>query len=140
MYHRGISTPEQQKEWLKADWDDMYDWRDLDDMNKMQEACYALAEVIKNNGRVQVLTDCDCDGYTSAAIILNYLFSRLPEWSEHKCSFLLHKSKQHGLSDVMDKIDCDLIIVPDAASNDWQQQMELTVNRGIEVIVLDFYC
>lgn len=57
MYHRGISTPEQQKEWLKADWDDMYDWRDLDDMNKMQEACYALAEVIKNNGRVQLLVD-----------------------------------------------------------------------------------
>ena len=57
MYHRGISTPEQQKEWLKADWDDMYDWRDLDDMDKMQEACYALAEVIKNNGRVQVLVD-----------------------------------------------------------------------------------
>ena len=80
-----------------------------------------------------------CDGYTSGAIILNYLFSRLPEWSEHKCSFLLHKSKQHGLSDVMDKIDCDLIIVPDAASNDWQQQMELTIKRNIQVIILDHH-
>ena len=80
-----------------------------------------------------------CDGYTSGAIILNYLFSRLPEWSEHKCSFLLHKSKQHGLSDVMDKIDCDLLIVPDAASNDWQQQMELTLHRNIQVIILDHH-
>jgi len=80
-----------------------------------------------------------CDGYTSGAIILNYLFSRLPEWSKHKCSFLLHKSKQHGLSDVMDKIDCDLLIVPDAASNDWQQQMELTLHRNIQVIILDHH-
>ena len=64
----------------------------------------------------------------------------MPAWSENYLSYILHDGKQHGLSDVMDKIDCDLLIVPDAASNDWQQQMELTVNRGIEVIVLDFYC
>lgn len=57
MYHRGISTPEQQKKWLKADWGNMYDWLDLDDMDKMQKACYALAEVIGNNGRVQLLVD-----------------------------------------------------------------------------------
>lgn len=57
MYHRGISTPEQQKKWLKADWGDMYDWLDLDDMNKMQKACHTLAEVISNNGRVQLLVD-----------------------------------------------------------------------------------
>lgn len=59
MYHRGISTPEQQKKWLKADWDDMYNWRDLDDMDKMQKACHTLAKVIENNGKVQVLVDCD---------------------------------------------------------------------------------
>lgn len=139
MYHRGISTPEQQKKWLKADWDDMYDWLDLDAMSKMQEACRALAKVINNNGRVQVLTDCDCDGYTSAAIIMNYLYSREPEWSEKYLSYILHDGKQHGLSDVMNKIDCDLIIVPDAASNDWQQQMELTIKRNIQVIILDHH-
>lgn len=57
MYNRGINTPEQQKKWLKADWGDMYDWLDLDDMGKMREACHALAKVINNNGRVQVLVD-----------------------------------------------------------------------------------
>lgn len=57
MYHRGISTPEQQKKWLKANWGDMYDWSDLDDMNKMQKACHTLAKVIENNGKVQVLVD-----------------------------------------------------------------------------------
>jgi single-stranded-DNA-specific exonuclease len=139
MYNRGINTPREQREWLEASWDDMYDWLDLDDMNKMQEACHALAKVINNNGRVQVLTDCDCDGYTSAAIIMNYLYSRKPEWSEKYLSYILHDGKQHGLSDVMDKIDCDLLIVPDAASNDWQQQMELTLHRNIQVIILDHH-
>lgn len=57
MYHRDISTLKQQKKWLKADWGDMYDWLDLDDMNKMQKACHALAKVIGNNGRVQLLVD-----------------------------------------------------------------------------------
>ena len=139
MYNRGISTPQKQKEWLKADWENTYDWLDLDDMDKMQKACYALAEVIGNNGRVQVLTDCDCDGYTSAAIIMNYLYSRVPEWAEKYLSWILHDGKQHGLLDVMDKIDCDLVIVPDAASNDWQQQMELTVKRNTQVIILDHH-
>ena len=70
---------------------------------------------------------------------MNYLYSRKPEWSEKYLSYILHDGKQHGLSDVMDKIDCDLLIVPDAASNDWQQQMELTLHRNIQVIILDHH-
>lgn len=70
---------------------------------------------------------------------MNYLYSRKPEWSEKYLSYILHDGKQHGLSDVMNKIDCDLIIVPDAASNDWQQQMELTIKRNTQVIILDHH-
>lgn len=70
---------------------------------------------------------------------MNYLYSRKPEWSEKYLSYILHDGKQHGLSDVMDKIDCDLIIIPDAASNDRQQQMELTIKRNIQVIILDHH-
>lgn len=139
MYHRGISSPQEQERWLAAGWEDTYDWVDLDDNDKMRQACLELAKTIADNGTVQVLADCDCDGYTSATIILNYLFSREPQWTKEYCSYILHDGKQHGLSDVMDKIDCDLIIVPDAGSNDWEQQMELTTRRNTKVIVLDFY-
>jgi len=139
MYHRGINSPQEQERWLAAGWEDTYDWVDLDDNNKMQQACLELAKTIANNGTVQVLADCDCDGYTSAAIILNYLFSREPEWTKECCSYILHDGKQHGLSDVMDKIDCDLLIVPDAGSNDWEQQMELTTRRNTKIIILDHH-
>lgn len=138
MYNRGISTLKEQKEWFKADYNDLYDWIDLD-ADKMKKACLALAHIIDSNGRVQVLTDADCDGYTSAAIIMNYLYSRVPEWAKQHLSYILHDGKQHGLSDVMDKIDCDLIIVPDAGSNDWKEQMELTTKREIKVIILDHH-
>lgn len=139
MYHRGINSPQEQEKWLAAGWEDTYDWIDLDDSNKMQQACLELAKTIADNGTVQVLVDCDCDGYTSAAIILNYLFSREPEWTKEHCSYILHDGKQHGLSDVMDKIDCDLLIVPDAGSNDWEQQMELTIRRNTKIIILDHH-
>lgn len=139
MYHRGINSPQEQEKWLAAGWEDTYDWIDLDDSDKMQQACLELAKTIADNGTVQVLADCDCDGYTSAAIILNYLFSREPEWTKEHCSYILHDGKQHGLSDVMDKIDCDLLIVPDAGSNDWEQQMELTIHRNTKIIILDHH-
>lgn len=138
LFNRGIKVEDQQT-WLTADWQNTYDWTDLDDDDKMQKACHLLAQVIDNDGRVQVLTDSDCDGYTSAAIIINYLYNRMPEWAEKNLDYILHDGKQHGLSDVMDKIDCDLVIVPDAASNDWQQQIELTVKRNIQVIILDHH-
>lgn len=139
MYHRGINSPQGQEKWLAAGWKDTYDWIDLDDSDKMQQACLELAKTIADNGTVQVLADCDCDGYTSAAIILNYLFSREPEWTKEHCSYILHDGKQHGLSDVMDKIDCDLLIVPDAGSNDWKQQIELTIRRNTKIIILDHH-
>lgn len=139
MYHRGINSSQEQEKWLAAGWEDTYDWIELDDSDKMQQACLELAKTIADNGTVQVLADCDCDGYTSAAIILNYLFSREPEWTQEHCSYILHDGKQHGLSDVMDKIDCDLLIVPDAGSNDWKQQMELTIRRNTKIIILDHH-
>lgn len=139
MYHRGISTPEQQKKWLKADWDDMYNWRDLDDDNKMQKACALLADCIKDNKKVQIIVDADSDGWNATAILMNYLYSRYPEWTKQYCSYIFHQNKAHGLKDIMDKIDCDLLISPDGGSNDWFEQNELVLHRNTQVIVLDHH-
>lgn len=58
----------------------------------------------------------DCDGFTSAAIISNYLYTLYPDWTHEHLKHILHGGKEHGLSDVMDKIpnDTNLVIVPDA--------------------------
>lgn len=139
MYHRGISTPEKQKEWLRADWNDMYDWTDLNDDNKMQKACSLLAECIKNDKTVQIVVDADSDGWHATAILINYLYSRFPAWTSEYCSYIFHQGKAHGLSDIMDQINCDLLISPDGGTNDWTEQMELTLHRNTQVIILDHH-
>ena len=139
MYHRGISTPEKQKQWLKADWGDMYNWQDLDDSNKMQRACNLLADCIDKNKTVQIVVDADSDGWNATAILINYLYSRFPEWTNNYCTYIFHRGKAHGLSDIMDEIKCDLLISPDGGTNDWTEQMELTLHRNTQVIILDHH-
>ena len=137
LYNRDISLSEQQS-WLNAGWESIYDWLDLDDDNKMQQAVSLLKDTIQDNKTVQVILDSDCDGFTSAAIIINYLYDIVPEWAEHHLKFLIHTGKQHGLADLMDEIDCDLLISPDGGTNDLWQQLELA-KRGIGCIVLDHH-
>lgn len=137
MYNRGINTPREQKEWLEAGWDKIYDWIELDQEN-MKKACLTLFKCIQNDKKIQIVVDSDQDGVASGALLYNYLYSRFPDWVEQNLSYLIHTGKQHGLADVMDKIDCDLVICPDASSNDYKEHQELH-NKGIECICLDHH-
>lgn len=137
MYNRGINTPREQREWLEADWDKIYDWIELD-QEDMKKACLTLFKCIQNDKKVQIVVDSDQDGVASGALLYNYLYSRFPDWVEQNLSYLIHTGKQHGLADVMNKIDCDLVICPDASSNDYKEHQELR-DRGIECICLDHH-
>lgn len=67
--------------------------------------------------KTTVVVDADCDGYTSSALILNYLHDLWPEWVENKVNWRLHTGKQHGLNDHMEYLRQEkpsLVIVPDA--------------------------
>ena len=136
LYNRGIPI-EEQEEWLSAGWDDIYSWRELAP-EKMEKACNLLYDCIKQNLDVQIIQDCDCDGYTASAIILNYLYDRFEDWAVEHLSWISHAGKEHGFSDVMDQIDCDLVICPDAGTNDWNEHQELE-KKGIKSIVLDHH-
>ena len=139
MYNRGIATSQEQERWLKANWGDMYDWLDLDDDNKMQKACAIMANAIEKNQHVQVLIDTDNDGWFSSAILFNYFYSRFPEWTTENMSYVFHDTKAHGLKDIMHKINCNVLLVPDGGTNDWSEQNELTRHRNTQVIILDHH-
>lgn len=47
----------------------------------LRAAATALIQTINNNKNILVIVDCDCDGYTSSAIIINYLFDLFPSWA-----------------------------------------------------------
>lgn len=87
--------------------------------------------------KVLILVDCDVDGYTSGAII--YKFCRD---LNYKVSYVLHEDKAHGLdSKTMEfiiKEQPDLLIIPDAGSNDTSQIKELLCNK-IDILILDHH-
>lgn len=111
----------------------------MNDFDKVEKACQVIMETINNNGDIQIVVDSDCDGYTSAAILGNYFFKHFQEWTENHLSFIHHTGKQHGLKDIMDKIDCDCLICPDGGTNDFMEQMELVLHQNTQVIILDHH-
>lgn len=136
LYNRDIPI-EIQEEWLNAGWDEINDWRLFD---LMKSAVNRVYDAVQNEENVQVVVDCDTDGYTSSAILTNYLFTLYPDWTHFHLSHTLHKGKEHGLSDVLDEIlsDTKLVICPDAASNDIEIHRQLK-EKGIDVICLDHH-
>ena len=56
-------------------------------------------KAISQKGRMMVIVDCDCDGYTAAALLINYLHKLFPTWVEIYVNWYMHDGKQHGLSD-----------------------------------------
>lgn len=107
----------------------------------IRQAVLVLAKAINENKDTLVLVDCDCDGYTSAAILINYLYDLFPSFVENHLKYYLHEDKTHGLSDCINYIednDFKLIIIPDAASNDYEYHKKLK-EEGRDIIILDHH-
>ena len=88
-----------------------------------------------------VIVDSDCDGFTSAALFINYMYELDPIYVDKCVEYRFHEGKQHGLADMVDYIlekGFKLVIVPDGGSNDYEQHKILKEN-GVEVIVLDHH-
>src|SRR5690606_29960535 len=77
--------------------------------------------------------------YTSSCLPINYIRKYFPEV---EVEYLIHEMRVNGLTeDMMNKIkklNVDLVIIPDAGSNDQTQIKELN-GLGIDVIVLDHH-
>jgi len=109
--------------------------------DRIKAAVAALVTAINNNWNTLILVDCDCDGYTSAAILINYLYDLFPSFVDNHLKYYLHEDKTHGLSDCIDYIeknDFKLIIIPDAASNDYEYHKKLN-EEGRKIIILDHH-
>ena len=106
----------------------------------LRAAASILINTIRENGQTLVVVDSDCDGFTSSALLLNYLYDLFPVWIDNSVSYILHEGKQHGLNDQIDKIQNQykLIIIPDAGSNDVNECTKL-YQEGVKIIVLDHH-
>jgi single-stranded-DNA-specific exonuclease len=107
---------------------------DYNSLDNIEAAARRLLKALVYQEQVYVQVDSDCDGYTSAALLINYLHKLYPSWIENKVKWFMHDGKQHGLSDCIDfaiERQYQLVICPDASSNDYSEHRKLS-NAGIQ--------
>ena len=139
LTNRGIKR-EDVYHYLNTTDDDISSPLDLGEKS-LNAAAQTIIQHIFSKDKTLVICDCDCDGFTSAALLINYLYDLFPAYVETGLKWFVHEDKQHGLEDVMDYInqkDFKLVICPDASSNDYEYHKQLKA-KGIDVIVLDHH-
>lgn len=140
LINRGIPYNEIDH-YLNTTDDDINDYRSFGEDN-LKIAGTLLKAAIDDNCHIYLPIDCDMDGYTSAALFINYLTDIWGKENVDKyLQYMHHEGKQHGLKDIIEDIIInkpDIVICLDAASNDYEEHKRLR-ELGIVVIVLDHH-
>lgn len=133
LLNRGI---ENVTRYLNANEHDCESYLQLDNISAAYEI---FIRHIQEGDYIEILVDSDCDGYTSAAILYDYIVKNFEY--EDKIGYILHEGKEHGLSDEKITINprTKLLIIPDASSNEEGLHEKYVNQHGIDIIVLDHH-
>lgn len=106
-------------------------------LNNLKEGIETLSKHLENNSKIAILVDCDVDGYTSSAIMYLYL-----KFLSVDTLLVFHEGKEHGLEDEkayneLLEIKPNLLIIPDASSNESNLHNQLI--EHMDIIVLDHH-
>lgn len=104
-------------------------------LKNLNKAIDCLLKHIENKSVITIVVDPDADGYTSAALLYQYLM-KIDDGITLK--WVLHDDKVHGLDNIEIPYDTNLIIVPDAGSNDFEKHKEYK-EKGMDIIILDHH-
>lgn len=107
-------------------------------IKNMQEGAEMLIKHIAANDKIFIQVDADCDGYTSAAALINYLNFLFPHFVQTNISYRLHDDKTHGILLNTIPKDVKLVIIPDAGSNQINEHKVL-YEAGIDVLIIDHH-
>lgn len=134
LANRGLFLDEIQR-YLNPTAEECFDPNELD--NIQQAAILLLSAMVKQED-IYIQVDSDCDGYTSAATLINYLYRVFPSTVQNHIFYGLHEDKHHGIK--VDNIPktVTLVIAPDSSSNEADIHNELAA-KGIKTIVLDHH-
>lgn len=134
LVNRGFSSKEIEK-YLNLTDDVLIDFKKLDNI---EQAVRRVLKALCYQEQIYIQVDCDCDGYTSSALLINYLHDLFPDTVENNIFYGLHENKDHGI-DINNIPDgTTLVIAPDASSNEGDIHRELA-SKGIDVVVLDHH-
>lgn len=134
FYNRGFELEDIER-YLHTNDDDILNPELLDNMER---GAKMLVQHIANKDKIFIQVDSDCDGFTSAAILINYLNSLFPTYTQNYVYYRLHTEKQHGLIPSTVPADVKMVILPDSSSNDYDEHAEMRA-RGIDVLVIDHH-
>lgn len=106
-------------------------------LDNIEKAAQLIIKHLDGDGMIYIQVDSDCDGYTSSALLLNYLHAQFPT-SMSKFMYKFHDGKIHGIKSESIPDEVTLVIAPDSSSNDYDEHEKLA-NRGIDVLVIDHH-
>ena len=112
-------------------------WEDPINYKNINEGYELLMDTIKKGGDIAIVVDPDVDGYTASALMLMFIYDDL---KYDKVAYIIKqkKVKSHGITqEIIDKVKehkFDLLIFPDAASNDFKFQ-KVIKNLGCDILI-----
>lgn len=134
LFNRGID-PENVEHYLNTTDEDILNPQLI--MN-IAEGAKVLVKHIAQGDKVLIQIDSDCDGYTSAAALINYLNRLFPGFVQSNVYYRIHTGKQHGILLETIPDDVKLVIAPDSSSNDYEEHQQLK-SKGVDVLVIDHH-
>ena len=115
---------------------DLYDPSIID---RIDDGVKMLIKHIGAGDDIFIQVDSDCDGFTSAALLINYLNCAFPAYVQNHVQWRLHDGKEHGLIPDTIPEGVKMVIAPDSSSNDYDEHEYLKNNRGIDILVIDHH-
>lgn len=108
-------------------------------LENIENGIKMLIQCVSNNETLFLQVDSDCDGYTSAAIFLNYLYKLFPFYTKNHVIYRLHEGKEHGLIPETIPEEAKLVVALDSSSNDYQEHEFLHQTLKKNILVLDHH-
>lgn len=134
LTNRGIKY-EDINHYLNTTEDDVLDPKLLDNL---KDGARMLVSHLSKQDKIFIQVDSDCDGFTSAALLINYLHEVFPAYSQN-IIYRIHDGKEHGLIPETIPDGVALVIAPDSSSNDYAQHEYLKTHRNIDILVIDHH-
>ncbi|PAD84934.1 single-stranded-DNA-specific exonuclease RecJ [Niallia circulans] len=129
LYNRGIEDIDS---YLKISKDVVIHWSKL---KNIKSAIDVLLHHLNKKHKIFIQIDSDPDGYTSSALLINYIKNIYPDAN---IVWRVHEGKEHGVIVETVPEDVSLVILPDSGSNQIDEHRYLK-NKGVDVIVLDHH-
>ena len=135
LTNRGIALAEI-KHYLNTTDDDILDPKSIINIDS---GVKMLIKHIAQNDDILVQIDSDCDGFTSASVLLNYLNCLFPSFVQQHMFYRIHEGKQHGIIPDTIPDNIKMVIAPDSSSNQYDEHEYLKTMRDIDILVIDHH-